>query len=108
MVQWQYCQLCATRARQDEDDTHLWHWDSKVTYFLPDGCDTRQITIPKGAPEPCDPFTHSAALLGLRGWELVHICHDQDWRCDATHAYFKRPVEPGVPIDEPKLGDETW
>ena len=83
--------------------------------YLGETVTQRQIASrdgPAAAPWTTNPWKQAIGQLGLAGWEMVNIQHGDyagraaegstlSW--NTVVAYFRRPVEPGRPITEPKV-----
>ncbi len=55
--------------------------------------------------EPNRVWGQTLGLLGMAGWEMVSVDLGKvrDMTLLEATAYFKRPVEPGRPVDQPRV-----
>lgn len=122
MTGWEYCALVSHAAEGPDGQPG---WRCRLTYFTADGTLTSQLKEP-ASDGIADVFERAVAQLGAGGWELVSLQHElvRNNLCvegaqyvAAVHtgyglsafgaAYFKRPVEPGRPIDVPGVAVEA-
>lgn len=115
---WEYCALVSHQA---EDPQGVLSWGCRLSYFTSDGVQTFELCRP-GQPYPMDVFERAMAQLGAGGWELVSLNHELvrnnanvsgEQFLATIHtgysfspfgvAYFKRTVQAGRPIDEPRV-----
>ena len=108
--QWEYCAL------------YIYSWDVKnkkyfanlgIRYFGDAGnyYDLAAKKGPHAKGYDYNPWSRALGELGAAGWELVSVQHgnkragtsSKGLILDHAVAYFKRPIQPGRPIDEPKL-----
>jgi hypothetical protein len=110
MQQWELCEL---RNGQWVQAKGGWLFDVAINYFAPTG-DKHYVlaaSAGKGAKAfAYDPYRRAISLLLAANWEPVSMTHPTRWNADTfnwniTVALFKRPVEPGRAVDEPKLVD---
>lgn len=110
VTQWEYCQLIAD-GRRDADGKA--YYDVDLHFLGPQGRSRRiaERDGPAANAWSSNPWKQCIGLLGLGGWEMVSIQHgDYAGRLDGSTiawntvvAYFRRPVEPGRPIDDPRI-----
>ncbi len=118
--QWEYCQLSVYDRNEHSGlfgGKKGRSYDCRVHYFGPAGIKHNQLTeLGKLVfSPPVNPFSEAMGLMGAASWELVSVQHGnvvteytgQGIRGEIVHysivAYFKRPVQPGRAVDEPKL-----
>jgi hypothetical protein len=121
--QWEYCQLILSSWYYDANE-RKWFYNVGIRYFGAQGgyytlaeYDTVEPykTIKKYKGWSYNPWQYAIGLLGTGGWEMVSVQHGNFERNigsggggkgivqDETVAYFKRPIQPGRRVDEPKL-----
>ncbi len=108
--QWEYCELCMNDWKGNKEKGYL--YDVWVQYYSPEKTSFYQLAEIEGNNSKTfsyNPFSYAFRLLGAAGWELVS--HQMASGGDvsiyfAWHkriAIFKRPVQTGRVVDEPKL-----
>ncbi len=123
--QWEYCQLVLAKwEKHDKSKGFLkgtedaWSYSCNIRYLSPTGEEIFLELARLGFAEtlPFNPFSRAMGLLGAAGWELASVQHgtlvatstvtDFHWETLSWGnrvAYFKRPVETGRAVNEPKL-----
>jgi hypothetical protein len=109
--QWEYCQLHLEGWRCDKGK---WYYDLLIRYFGPQHA-FRRLSESQGKGAKAwayNPWERALGLLGLAGWEMVHVQHGVyilnmggggQLLPDNCVAYFKRPVLAGRGVREPEL-----
>jgi len=111
--QWEYCELCMSGWKEQKGKGYYYNvW---VQYYGPEKGAFYQLAEMEGRNAKIfsyNPFTYALQLLGAAGWELVshQMASGGDgfqatvqFRWDKRIAVFKRPVQAGRAVDEPKL-----
>jgi hypothetical protein len=109
-LQWEYCTLSLMELKFKKN---LIYCDLSVSYlgvsnefhFLLSVMNIKIESLkPKGWSY--NPWNRAISLLGVGGWELVNIQHGSApsvINMSNAVAYFKRPIQPGRRVDEPKI-----
>lgn len=127
-TQWEYCRLSISHAKEHVKGSFLGYggesqgygYDCSVVYYGASGESINEKLTSNTEATNLKPFSTAMGLLGARGWELVNVQHGNlaattngstptdnfywdtlSWNCAV--AYFKRPVESGRAVNEPKL-----
>jgi len=106
--QWEFCELSLFggwwKQREKGWICNLW-----VQYYGQDRAPSYHLAEAEGKNMKIwgyDPFAKAMGLLGVAGWELVSL-ESEPGASDSGKrvAVFKRPVQSGRAVDEPKLTD---
>ncbi|RIK43120.1 MAG: hypothetical protein DCC58_10060 [Chloroflexi bacterium] len=103
-ARWEYCQLIFEGATERDG---RW-WSDLTIYYI--GEPNRSAVLSSSDPAKgkswatnTGPWRAALAGLGRGGWELVSVQHSGVLNPSEAIAYFKRPVEPGRPVNNPEI-----
>jgi len=112
--QWEFCRLYVSNEQELKGKGRSFELG---VYYLGSEAKSYQLAELGKQIFQSNPFPKAMGLLGAAGWELVSVQHgllttrwnaagavleQANWFTEIV-AYFKRPVEPGRAIDEPKI-----
>ena len=109
-----FCQVILGQWHYDKGK-RAWYYDLAIRYFGPEG-NYYQLSESQGKEARSwqySPWDRLLGLLGLAAWEMVSVQHgiyvvvgagstSGELRPSNASAYFKRPVQAGRRVDEPK------
>lgn len=113
--QWEYCRLWLDGTKQHEKlfgGTKGIGYNCYITYADSQGGGIHEQLATLDQALPFNPFFMAMARLGGLGWEMLTVQHRDHNVTQASYggllwndivAYFKRPVQSGRKVNEPRI-----